>query len=1116
MSLTPLATDTLGVTRAALGSSVSPEDVVGSRQGVDTAAIRWALQALGAIAEKGEQVDAGSEKDGFVSREEIRAALAGGVFDGDPRKAAVEQLLNDSATLTHSVEGGNVSANGPLVPPPAALKEYRERLALHTSGARSDARPVARSVAERDLSRQSGAQSDVGSDSGGSRDGERGFWKMFPSEQRLNAENPTAVRRDFARDHIARSQPAAALTPRAALNGLTESAVGGALDSQPAGVFDLRPLDAAVSQLPSVQTPQSAAMPASGTGATVASSGADVARFREVVVRNFGFLDAASAGSAEAAEMARDGRVSAADIAAAAASQHLESADSEMLARLSTDPESFALLDSRDGVADGLINFSSAWRAATPGEQDLLKAGLASEIPDIRVANYSDRFFALHQSVAGGLSDARTALGGDVAGFNALDAIDGAVDGSVNLAGVALFGVDTKQKIFAAPANDGSGRPVLEVAIKAMGEDFAREPRLELPPDVAGDRPRAFRLAIALWDNIGKLSSDLPLSPPKLSFSRGDVTALAARSDVSGSDVASLTQLAQDPAVWNWLSTQVGGASSDRISYETLQNVITAFNKENFSGIMMAAGAVSNGVPMKTARFSGASFNEDMSADFASSQVFDPALALKAYSRLMGDTNIQQVLSANVRELTPNAPTQARQLFSEMTSRYYLDSLKYVETLPDGRALAEQRLGTDLAALSTLDSNLAQQASDILLGGQLLAELERSTPSAVPPDQMLLATRDFLMSLSLDMRSARGFLRIPGLLAGHDAGWKQIGALIKNWPSQKIENLASALSEALIKADQGARAVGVVGIPSAAGVANAASKTALDASEAVRSATTTAERTRLQALAERAATGARDLKDFIAACEKNGVWASMAGGISIASGVYKLVKGGENIKGDSWGRLSIANDFVLASCFVPGYINLTNWVLSRFNQGFSLPQLGLAPNQTFGNLVKAVWTGDTAAVGTGLAGSTVGMAIKGLTGGSLLAAGSIGGAMGIKQVVDGVRTGEEFDIGAGALNIAMGASWAASGAAYLMASAMTGPLIGIGCAFGLVSVFLSTFGPQPDQQFADRFEQKVGSFADAGVLRDGWRDSVRGWFRDNQAPSPDSKSPGYSGMGLDL
>ena len=105
---------------------------------------------------------------------------------------------------------------------------------------------------------------------------------------------------------------------------------------------------------------------------------------------------------------------------------------------------------------------------------------------------------------------------------------------------------------------------------------------------------------------------------------------------------------------------------------------------------------------------------------------------------------------------------------------------------------------------------------------------------------------------------------------------------------------------------------------------------------------------------------------------------------------------------------------------------------------------------------------------------------------------------------------DKYDISAGSLNIAMGVSWAASGATYLMASALTGPLIGIGCLFGVAAVFLSMFGTKAEDKFADSFEARVGDFADSGVLRDGWSEALKGWFNDSKVTQADS------GLGLDL
>ena len=206
---------------------------------------------------------------------------------------------------------------------------------------------------------------------------------------------------------------------------------------------------------------------------------------------------------------------------------------------------------------------------------------------------------------------------------------------------------------------------------------------------------------------------------------------------------------------------------------------------------------------------------------------------------------------------------------------------------------------------------------------------------------------------------------------------------------------------------------------------------------------------------------------------------------------------------------------MLAACFTPGYVNLGNFAAGKLGGGFKPASIGLAPNQRFADLVRASFTGDASIVGTRLGGAVTGMLIKGLTGGSLLAAGAIGGAMGIKQIVDGVRLGENSDVAAGSLNIAMGTAWAASGVTYLMASALTGPLIGIGCLFGIASALVSLFGPRPESQFAELFEEKVGEFADSGVLREGWRDQVKDWFVTSRSSIPDEEYDGYTGMGMD-
>ncbi|MEY3201542.1 MAG: hypothetical protein RIR70_1092, partial [Pseudomonadota bacterium] len=861
----------------------------------------------------------------------------------------------------------------------------------------------------------------------------------------------------------------------------------------------------------------------------------DLQNMRRVLVGNFGFLDAASLEPGvdvtlapedrpdpkQKAEAAWDGHFGMADLQSAARSEFLESPDSEALKQLSQNQSLFDKLDARDGEIDGEISYSALWKAAGPGEEDLPEGEFSQEVPGAHQANYNDRFFELQQQMDGivwehgGHAAALEGKGPDAilsadhAAANVLDAMDGKADMLVNGKELKLASSDAKENLFTSPANDGSGMTTLTAAIKSMSDEFAKEPRPELPGALNDDRPRAYRMALALWDNlpaIGKQGGNLAADR---TINRDDVTAALGSDRISAPDKESLNELLNDKEAWSWLSSAGGSDNGGSISLKGMEQIVGDFNKANFSGIIMAAGAVRTGIPMKTSQFSGDSFPEDMAADFASSKIFDPAVAEAAYTRLMNDPGIQKMLAEKVREFTVNASSQAQGLFAEMSSTYYFDSLAYVEKMPNGVKLAEDKLAADMAALSTLDPKLAEQASTLLLQRKVQAALGEATPSKVPAEQVTLATRDFLTALSLDLRTARGMFRLPGLIAGHDAGWQKLSSLVTSWPADKIGQMSEALSKALIRADSASSVKGAP--PSSQTMFDILDKDVTNAKAELGSAANAADRSRLQGVLEGVTKRTKDLKDLVAAAEKNGVWASLAGGISLASGVYKLVEGGENLKGNSWGRLAIANDFVLATCFTPGYLSQANYWMGRLGQSWSMSSIGMAPSQTFGSLVKAFVTGDTAAVGTGMSGATLGMVLKGITGASLLAAGTIGGAMGVKQLVDGIGRGEDTEIAAGSLNIAMGTSWTASGVSYLLGSAMTGPLIGVGCIFGVAAVLLSIFGQKPDEKFADAFAGRLGDFSDSGVLREGWRDSAKDWFNDNQ-----NKQPQNLGVGLDL
>ena len=1061
---------------------------------------------------------ASTNRSGFEDAQALNASQSGN------RKAAVDPAPSsvESSVAAHSLwdrlpsswspadflslDPATSSAN-PVVPQSASGSTNANQTPASTNGAAAGA--VTGAVAGAASAGQSG-ETVAG-----------GGVAANPQAANPQAANPQAANPQAANPAGSKQQPGnvsqgASTTGNPATAGATSNPAAGAGSSQPAA--------------PEVEAAASATAGASAEADSEPDATASLSPLqaaRQTLVADFGFLDGAGftpeddrgqlpedrVPAAQQASAVRDGKVSLSDLTAASNSEMLIQADRDTLKAIVSDTSLFNQLDARDGAQDGSLSYGALWRAASADEQDLTEGASSSEIPDVRQARYSEKFFELQPKLVGGSWEAASVggiaadpvaavLGRDTAGFNAFDALDGSADSTVDGNAVQLTGGDAKENIFSAPANDGSGMSVLSAAIKAMSDEFANLPKPELPEALSGDRARAYRLALALSDNLSAIGTQPSAPGQDRSISRDDIGAAISAGSLSAADSASLSELVSDADAWNWLSGAGGQAAGDSIGVVGLQSVVTAFNKANFSGIIMAAGAVKNGIPMKTSEFSGRTFPNDMSADFCAGEVFDPAIAEVAYARLMNDPEIQAVLGEKVRNFMDNAPSRAQSIFQEITSPYYYDAVSYLEKQPTGDVAAQQKVAADLAALSTLDTNLAEQASIVLLQRKLAAEVSSSRPSNVPAEHMLLATRDFLTALSLDLRSARGLFRLPGLLAGHDAGWQKIGSILKFWTADKLNGLSSALSDAIVSADKAGGAPGAP--PPAQAVIDAAQKNVDETTKLLQKAPTEVERTRLQGVLDGFVKRAKDVKDFASACEKIGVWASLAGGISIASGVYKIVKGGENLKDDPWGRLSIANDFVLATCFTPGYINSANFVMSKLGHSWSLSNIGMAPSQTFSNLVRAFITGDTTVVGTSLSGATIGMALKGLTGVSLVAAGTIGGAMGIKQLIDGVHSDDKYEISAGSLNLAMGVSWAASGATYLMASALTGPLIGIGCLFGVAAVFLSMFGPKADDNFADSFQKRVGDFSDSGVLRDGWSDALKGWFNESSVSESDT------------
>ena len=106
---------------------------------------------------------------------------------------------------------------------------------------------------------------------------------------------------------------------------------------------------------------------------------------------------------------------------------------------------------------------------------------------------------------------------------------------------------------------------------------------------------------------------------------------------------------------------------------------------------------------------------------------------------------------------------------------------------------------------------------------------------------------------------------------------------------------------------------------------------------------------------------APDLKKFLGKMESHGAWASPAGGVSLVGGIYKVIKGGDTLAKNTWGRLSVANDFVIADCFTPGYATSANSIATKLEGGCKPEAIAMAPQQTFSQLLKGAITVDTAA-----------------------------------------------------------------------------------------------------------------------------------------------------------
>ena len=82
---------------------------------------------------------------------------------------------------------------------------------------------------------------------------------------------------------------------------------------------------------------------------------------------------------------------------------------------------------------------------------------------------------------------------------------------------------------------------------------------------------------------------------------------------------------------------------------------------------------------------------------------------------------------------------------------------------------------------------------------------------------------------------------------------------------------------------------------------------------------------------------------------------------------------------------------------------------------------------------------------------------------------------------------------------------------FFLGSPLTGPLVTVGIVFGIASVFISMLNHHPKDDFANKFHDRPGRFANPGVLRLDWEEGLKQWFDKNRntfAPN--------SGIGLDI
>ena len=683
--------------------------------------------------------------------------------------------------------------------------------------------------------------------------------------------------------------------------------------------------------------------------------------------------------------------------------------------------------------------------------------------------------------------------------------MDGHTDGQIDIKGLEISSMGGGSGLLTAPAASNNNQSILTAALASVSaslESFSQP----IPEGV--DKGEYNRTLLALWDNLSLL-----LPAQQLAEAGGDgqpsqpivitheaIQGAIDSGQLSEPDKAALSALLNSPD----MQAAVGADAAAQIDFNNLHTRVSDYNRANFTGILMAASAVNSGIPVNNG---SNEFITDMSAEFCNESVFDAAVVKKSYDRLISDTNINQLISAQIKLELPGADAAALSLFDRVTGPYYSGALEYIESTPGGADAASARVNQDLSTLNLLDPELGREAAAVLIQRRLISTIDKATPATAGNSAVTLASQDIVSLITTILKGGRGAVRLPGLLAGHDAGWGQIATALgdlSKWSAERLGALGNTLSAALQMA-------GTSTEPSAEAVIAAAASAAAEA--ALAAATDPASQTAARAALEAVRNRAADLKQVVGKLEAKGLWATTAGAVSIASGIYKIA--GTDMASDAWGRLSIANDFVLSTCFTPGYASAANSIATKLGKGWTPESIGMAPTQTFSKLLQGVFTNNmseltVAGVVPTRLGAAIGTALKGLTGFSLIAAGTISGVFGVKQIVDSANNGDAASIAEGSLGIGTGVAWGAAGIGALVGSALVGPLIAVGVIFGIAAFFISLFGHPPHDKFADAIHDRLGDFADSGALKDGWDGALKDWFDRNR------NIPLDSGIGMDL